>query len=285
MDMSRFAKQNDGNRFLLTVIDVLSKYAWAVPLKSKSAKETLLAFETLFKIAHPRLPKRLHTDKGKEFLNGQVQALLKKKNIHHFSSQSDYKAAIVERFNRTLKERMWRYFTFKNTKRYLNILSALLKGYNHSVHRSIKMAPTDVQSKHVPEIWRRLYPSYVTQPRLNASSIKQGEHVRLVKSKTAFRKGYLPGWTDETFKVSSIVKHPRRVIYKLKDTMDEPILGSFYTQELQSVNAPRKNKLYKIEKILKTRTLPTGQKQNFIKWQGFPTKFNSWINQTAIRRY
>ena len=156
VDMSRFSRTNKGNTFLLTVVDVLSKYAWVVPVKRKSAKCMRDAFEQLFKQSHPRIPIRLHTDHGNEFLNREVQKLLKQKHVHHFTSHSDYKAAIVERFNRTLKERMWRYFTDAHTHHYLNVIQGLVRGYNNSIHRSIGMRPVDVKPRDVPTIWRRL---------------------------------------------------------------------------------------------------------------------------------
>ena len=109
-DMQCLSKNNDGYKYLLTVIDCFSKYAWAIPIKEKSAASLLKAFKHLFeKQAFPRKPNRLQTDKGKEFVNKQVQAYLKEQAIRHFASESDQKAAMVERFNRTLKGRMWKY--------------------------------------------------------------------------------------------------------------------------------------------------------------------------------
>ena len=278
VDMSRFSRTNKGNTFLLTVVDVLSKYAWVVPVKRKSAKCMRDAFEQLFKQSHPRTPKRLHTDHGNEFLNREVQTLLKQKHVHHFSSHSDYKAAIVERFNRTLKDRMWRYFTHANTHQYLNVLQGLVRGYNNSFHRSIGMRPADVKRNDVPAIWRRLYSSYLAPFRnKRADTLSTGDSVRLVKSKTAFRKGYMPGWTDEIFVIDRSEKHPTKSVYKLKDGMNEKIEGSFYSQELQRVAKESKHTVYKVEKILKRRTKPDGTREFFVKWQGYPAKFNRWI--------
>jgi len=110
-DMQSLASSNSGYKYILTVIDIFSKFAWAIPIKSKSSKDMVPAFETLFKKSAPRKPERLQTDAGKEFLNKDVQALFKQKHIHHFFSASDNKAAVVERFNRTLKTRIWTYFT------------------------------------------------------------------------------------------------------------------------------------------------------------------------------
>ena len=147
-DLSDLSEENDGNRYLLTVIDCFSKYAWAVPIKRKDAKTLEQAFNHLFCIAEPRVPERLQTDKGLEFYNPRVKRLLARKNIKLFSTHSDTKASIVERFNRTLKTRMFQYFTAKKTNRYMNVLGYLLHSYNNSVHRTIGMKPADVEPKH-----------------------------------------------------------------------------------------------------------------------------------------
>ena len=83
-------------------IHVFNKYASVVPVKGKSAEALVGAFDQLFDQAHPRYPRRLQTDNGKEFLNARGQARLP--SIKHFFSWSDQKAAVVDRFNRTLKE-------------------------------------------------------------------------------------------------------------------------------------------------------------------------------------
>ena len=107
VDMSRLKAANDGTTFLLTVIDVFSKLAWCVPLKSKSAASLVAAFTQL--LDDNNRPTTLQTDKGSEFLNRSLQRLLKQYGVHHFATHNEEtKASIVERFNRILKTRMWR---------------------------------------------------------------------------------------------------------------------------------------------------------------------------------
>ena len=111
VDVQALKKDNDGYRFLLPVIDVLSKYVFVVPLKDKTGKSLVDAFDAIFK-KDGRVPERLQTDAGKEFLNKEFQQFLTSKNVRHFVTYIETKAQIVERFNRTLKKRMWRYFTY-----------------------------------------------------------------------------------------------------------------------------------------------------------------------------
>src|SRR6218665_2678621 len=98
--------------YLLTCLDVFSKHAWVVPLKSKTGAALTVAFSSML---HDRHPAHLQTDKGTEFLNKQFQFILRKNDIRFYTTEnSDTKASVVERFNRTFKK-MWKYFTYKNS--------------------------------------------------------------------------------------------------------------------------------------------------------------------------
>ena len=97
------------------------------------------------------------TDAGGEFYNAKVQAFLKKQGVNHFSTHGDPNGSVVELWNRTLKTKMFRYFTKKNTLKYINVLPALVKIYNHSLYRSIQEKPVNVTAENEHEIWYRLY--------------------------------------------------------------------------------------------------------------------------------
>ena len=282
-DVQSLAEDNDGYKFILTVIDVFSKYAWAIPIKDKSAKTMMEAFKKLFDLADPRKPVKLQTDKGTEFLNKNVQAMLISEpyNIKQFTTMGDTKASIVERFNRTLKDRLWRYFTSSKTKRYLDVLAQIVDSYNHSLHRSIKMRPVDVRKCDEPVIWRRLYGNGSSGKAKGAADLKLEEIVRIPKWKGDFGKGYEAKWTEEEFKVKEEVEkqHPQTV-YKIEDQSGEEILGNFYKKQLQKIKPSGE---YIVEKVLKKRTDPKNKiKEVLVKWEGWPEKFNCWIPETNI---
>ena len=130
IEVIKIAKSNRGYRYLLTVLEVFSKYAWMEPVKTKTGQDLTIAFEKILKRSQGREPQKLQTDDGKEFYNKHFQALMKRKNIHHFTTSGDTKAGIVERFNRTLKERLYRYFTIRNTLTFLPVLQDLVLIYN-----------------------------------------------------------------------------------------------------------------------------------------------------------
>ena len=121
-DMQGISRQNGGMRYFLTVIDVFSNFSWAVPVHSKDAKTITAAFGQVLTTANPRHPKRLQTDKGKEFFNSNFQTLMKRHGIQHFSSESEQKAAVVERFNQTIKTRIWTYLSDRGTVRWVDII-------------------------------------------------------------------------------------------------------------------------------------------------------------------
>ena len=282
-DMQQLAKYNDKMHYILTVIDILSKFAWAVAVKDKSSKTVTAAFASVLESAKPRVPKKLQTDKGKEFFNKDFAALMRARDIHLFASESDQKAAVVERFNRTLKTRIWTFFSAKRTSRWVDDLPGFLEAYNHSYHRSIGMAPADVTEEDENRIWGRLYGKECTvQGRKggdNSGVPEVGGKVRLNKFKGIFEKGYLPNWTAEDFQVTKTVGGRKRPLYKLKDNTGEDISGTFYPEEVQKI---KENK-YFIEKIIKRRKLKDGTKQLLVKWENWPEKFNSWINEGEIQ--
>ena len=119
--MSSFSRSNKGYKYLLIVIDAFSKYGWIVPLKTKTGKEVALAFRKLF-LANTA-PSRLWTDKGTEFYNQQLKAVLEANNVPLYSTENEEKSSIVERWNRTTKNITWKYFAANNT--YIDVLPSM----------------------------------------------------------------------------------------------------------------------------------------------------------------
>ena len=135
-DVQNLSRYNKGYKYLLTCIDIFSKYAWVVPLKTKQGQELVKAFQTI--LASGRKPSKVQTDQGTEFLNRVFQKFLRENNIEFFTVKSGLKASVVERFNRTFKNKMYKFFTAKNTLTYIDVLPQLVKSYNNTYHRSIK---------------------------------------------------------------------------------------------------------------------------------------------------
>ena len=273
VDLSSLSRQNAGYKYLLTCIDVLSKYAWVLPIRDKRGNTLVTAIKQMMTNSQ-REPYHIQTDKGTEFTNRLLQAFLKEKDIIHYSTQNDAKASVVERFNRTLKEKMWKYFTHRNTLKYTAVLDSLVHAYNNSYHRSIKTKPALVSKNNEGEIWKTLYGDKVKSS-VKESKYNVGDKVRISKAKHIFEKGYLPNWTEEVFNVRQTKKRDVPV-YSLTDYREDKVLGTFYEQELQKV-IKGNDDAYRVEKILKKRK--RGKKtEYFVKFLGYPSSSNQWVD-------
>jgi hypothetical protein len=212
----------------------------------------------------------VQTDQGTEFLNSQVQSLFRKYGVRHYWTQNtNIKAAICERFNRTLRTRMYRYFTSRNTKRWIDVLPQLIKSYNNTYHRTIGMAPNEVTNENAQAVSERMFPMK-TIPKYKFNI---GDKVRIPVYKNVFAKGFTQNWTLEIFVVSERhVSNPPT--YSVTDLLGETIKGRFYEHELQKIDK-KDDDTFIVEKVLKTRKRD-GIVEHFVKWQGYDARFNSW---------
>lgn len=267
VEMLPHAKQNKNVNYILTVIDCFSKYAWAIPVKNKSAKYVVDAMK---KVLEERIPKNLQTDNGTEFYNKNFKALMKEYNINHYSVYSTKKACIVERFNRTLKNIMYKYFSLHGSYKWLDALPNLVNHYNNKYHRTIKMKPIQVNAKNASQV---LSESFNHIKLVGKQKFHVGDHVRISKFRNVFSRGFHPQWTPEIFTIRQ-VKLTNPITYMLKDYQNHKIDGAFYELELQKVKDPN---VYLVEKIIRQQ----GSKV-FVKWLGFGQEHNSWINKKDI---
>ena len=266
VDMQAFAKSNSGVKYLLTVIDVFSKYGWIEPLKDKSGKSVAAAFKKIF--GEGRIPKKLWVDKGKEFYNRDVKAL----DMELYSTENEEKSCVVERWNRTMKEKMFKYFTANSTRKYLDVLNDIVDLYNNTKHSTIKMTPviaSDVKNKNT--VFANLYGDQVYH-RLDKPKLAIGDRVRITKKKGSFEKGYTPRWTEEVFTVSQI-QYTAPITYRIRDDSGEEIQGTFYEQELQKTT----QEIYRIEKLIRKRG-----NRSLVKWLGYPDSMNSWVDNKEL---
>ena len=233
---SRQLNKNKGYRWILTAIEILSRFAFTIPVYKKDAKNMTKAVDLLlenFKRRFGKYPNVVQFDEGKEFYNVGVRNLLKSHNVDYFSTQSDKKAAIVERFNRALKTMMWKYFYSKGTYNWIDVLDKLTKNYNNTKHGSIHMKPKDVNKTNENMVWVTLYGSPLGK--LPLPKFRIGDTVRVSKYKSIFGKGYEANFTEEIFKVNRVLRGDPTV-YELEDHEGEPIIGKFYEEELSTVN-------------------------------------------------
>lgn len=230
IEMLPYAKENKGYRYMLTVIDVFSKYAWAIPVKNKTAEEVTQAMKSVLELG--RVPKNLQVDRGKEFYNKNFQELMKRHKINLYSTYSNLKAAICERFNRTLKEKMWKKFSLQGNYKWLTILSDLIASYNNTKHRTIGMKPKDVTSVNETQVIKR----FSTKNKvMGKPKFKLNDKVRVSRVKQVFEKGYTPNWSTEIFTISKVLK-TRPTTYRLKDYQDKRLPEVSTSKNLHSLS-------------------------------------------------
>ena len=277
IDMQYYSRTNKGYKYILMIIDVFSKYGWAIPVKNKSGPEMVKAFGELWNSGQ-KPPKYLWTDKGKEFVNKLMQELLKKNNVHMYWTENEEKSCIVERWNRTIKRIMWKYFTTHRTGVYSTILPDLIQKYNTTYHHSIQCTPTDARkpSNH-QHVFNALYKERDSTQLRKRPKFHVGDQVRISKKKKTFEKGYTANWKEEVFKVTK-VQPTFPYTYKLEDTRSESVKGTFYEPELLHA----KQTAFRIEKVLKHRTTKAGKKEIYVKWLGYSKDFNQWIPKEDI---
>jgi hypothetical protein len=275
VDMIEWNKENKEYKYILTIIDVFTKYAWAMPLKNKTSQTITDTFSNIFK---KTIPSKLWVDRGSEFYNKTFEKLLKSNDIVMYSTYSNNKSVVIERFNRTLKTYMFRLFTQNNNRNWINILDNLIKYYNDKTHSTIGMSPNDASLKKNYETV--LQNTLDSQPKLikKKPKFKINDVVRISRVKGIFEKGFHPNWSQETFEIVEVL-NTNPITYKLKDMKNEILEGSFYSEELQKTKL--KDTLL-VESILKEKSVK-GKKQYYVKFLGLSNKFNKWLSAEDLK--
>lgn len=247
VDMHQYAKHNNGVKFLLTCIDVYSRYGWCYPLINKTANQVKNGLEQTLLAAHPKV-RNIYCDSGREFKNMVVKKLLQDNGIKMYHSTSDLKAALVERFNRTIEEIIFKYMHSYQTFKYVDVLKDIIRGYNNTPIPLLEgLTPVEAaKSENKVKVLTALNKDYMTFLEGKAGkskTFKIGDRVRIKKIPTPFDKGYMQSWGDEIFKVVEINNRLPIPMYILESTgndqysknKNERILGGFYPAELTLV--------------------------------------------------
>ena len=222
VDMGKYKDQNKGFYWILTAVEILSRYAFTIPVYRKTTKHmTEVVSELLekFNDRFGRYPKTAQFDDGKEFYNVGVKDLLKSHDVNYFSTTSSSKAAVVERFNRTLKTSMWKYFYANGSYKWIDVLDDLTRNYKQTKHSVILMKPFLVNKTNKDEVWITLFGYELNE--FPKSRFSLNETVRISKYKNIFEKEYEANFTEEIFKIVKIFRGDPNM-YELEDHESEP---------------------------------------------------------------
>lgn len=229
-----YARQNSGFKYILAVIDCFSRKNYCRPMKTATAEETARNLDDILS-SMKYTPTQFSSDNGNEFhvKNPAIfKVLVEKYGMVLFTLKAPLKASMVERFIRTLKERLERYFTENKTFRWVDILDKMSEAINNTVNRSIGMAPNEVNFENREQVFKKLYDSW-SPPVVCKYQI--GDIVRIPETKNIFDKGYKPNWSRELYKIRRKFSDNSVCYYKVKTIGGQSLDRSFYEDELNFV--------------------------------------------------
>jgi hypothetical protein len=155
MDMTKFSKYNHGYNFIMVAIDIFSKYVWLRSLKNKRGEYVMKTLKNI--LAEGRSPSRIRTDTGQAFRSRLVESLLKQTDRIFVCTNTEIKANYVERVIKTIKSKMYRYFTHAQSYNYIGELPKFAGSYNKTYHRIIGMPPNKVTKGNETNLWWKMY--------------------------------------------------------------------------------------------------------------------------------
>jgi hypothetical protein len=296
IDLSFYKLKNEGYCYILLMIDIFTRYTYLRPLKTKSSVDVIEAMTSIFDKG--RVPNTLRTDKGREFSNVKVSAFYEAKNIHHYVTFNDTQANYAERCIKTIKTKIFRYMKEHNNHRYVDVIQSIVEGYNNSIHRSLGRTPSSVNKVNEDEVRLDQYllknrsrkplqkPRIINdeavankrkKKRKQMYSFKLGDIVRISLIKEKFDREYDQKWSTETFSVTKRFIREKIPIYSITDLAGDEVGGTFYAKELQNVTL-KADEEHVVEKVIKKDGA-----NSFVKWRGWPKKFNSWIPSKNVR--
>jgi hypothetical protein len=233
IDPPEIGKNHVKYNYVLTYMDLFSRYAWAFALRNKSADELLKCLKSVWQTNKPI---KLWSDKESGLYSKQAEKFFKDNNVELYSTESEIKCGPIERFNRTLKERMetrrTEYTILNKPFKFLQHLPVVINDYNNTIHRSLGITPTEATKKENESIVQNAFMQKYNSILSEKPKFKVGDAVRIYRYKYHFDKGYKQRWTDEIFFVKEVHKS-KPITYSLIDDKEEVIKGRFYSYELQ----------------------------------------------------
>lgn len=308
-EMGHLAAENDGMEYMLVCVDVLSRQLFVQPLRKKTAEEMVRAFECVFRRAGT-IPWVLVTDQGREFTAGHVQDYFRRLELRHYCNFTSPKwhAGMAERANRTVKERLYRYFAQKKTSNWVSVIQRLVGAINHTPHSALNgLRPVDITfaNAHRVRQWlqQQVEAVQAKHPAMGRSKFRVGDRVRVERYKHVFQKGYHPNFSNEVFVVDQVRKARRflPITYRLRNRNGDVLRGWFYANDLCRVRlSPNKEAeesrgqlardrdgqpVYAIERVLRRRGRKNGDKTSgdcLVRWRGYGPEHDSWIPASTI---
>ncbi|TLY46824.1 MAG: DDE-type integrase/transposase/recombinase [Gammaproteobacteria bacterium] len=295
LDVGKYAEFNDGHNMILTAINCFTKFAYARPLKGKTAQEVTAAMASILEGVYPMV-RNVQVDKGTEFYNKHFKALMSKYNINMYSVHTEIKASMIERFHRTFRRILVKETYKRNSPKWVDFLQDLVWIYNNTKHSTTKLKPVDVSFSNENLIRVRLnsvnrnYKREKIRSKRNRrgrsgrkkhkTKFKVGDFVHISKQKHVFEKGTF-NYTPLVFQVRKVEENDIPTTYRLRDTegRKQDIIGTFYAEELKLA---KHGDAYVVQEVLKEKKI-RGRPHILVKFLGFDDpKYNMWIPKTNV---
>ena len=223
LDLKDYGPENNrGYRYVLLVIDNISKFGWTSPLKNKNAQTIKDSFENIL-INSKRKPNLIETDRGKEFYNNIFQDFLNKNNIKLYSRNSSYGAVFAERFNRTIRDLLKKIVFEQGDAKWIDILPMITEQYNNRIHTSTKLSPKDASLKKNKGF---VYKNLLDKRKKVKPKYEIGDLIRTADLKKTFSKGDTTNWSYKLYKITEIINDtiPSYKIDNLTERYNESLL-------------------------------------------------------------
>lgn len=200
--MEYFAKKNSGYKYFLLVVDVFTRKARAVPLKTKTTEEITNAFKEIIGFM-PQTPNVLLTDNGSEFISDTFNKMLNKLDIFHETALvGDHHAlGIIDALTKNIKNRIFRYFTAENTTNWIDVLDKIIESYNDSPHSSLNNYAPSEALNHEQVITQLNILKKTSMP----NPFNVGDWVITKTKQSKFDRGYTQKWNTQKFQVKNLI--------------------------------------------------------------------------------
>lgn len=300
-DVEDLSQYNDGVKYVFCAIDCFTRLAWVAPLRDKKTSSVVTCLDALLDrqaaseagVMSATSGSVLASDKGKEFQSKTVALWCQKHGIKQIFSRTRRKCSIVERFQQSLQNLIYRYMTEYETNRYIDVLGLLLHTYNSRKHRGIHFfSPIEAESS---ENWKLLRQGQLEkrrlirekflarQPRQSLKAYQPGDIVRIRPEFHRKARSYHAQFSLELYVITEIINDSRYPIPMIKvKRLDDnlPLDSVLYMDEMQRVSGDE----YRIEKVLRRKRSKDGTEMLLVRWQHFSKDHDSWIQADRVTR-
>ena len=265
-------KSNDGYKYLFTTIDVFTKMAWVYPLRKNTCQNIMECFKDILSKCGKK-PKRLNTDRGSEMICKKFEDYLKKENINHYLAYSLRKCPVVERFNLTVQQLLYKIMAKNNSLEWTKYIDQAMKIYLSRKHRTIGMSPIEGDIEDNENDVRQKYLETYIKSNLSKKKPKfsVGDTVRIWGDRGQFHRGYMEDYTREFFTVSKVLRNLPFPRYIIREFNGNEITGAFFEDELVKYEP---DDFYPIQ-VIKKRKSKRGL-EYLVHYVGWPKSYDEW---------